>query len=751
MVLCGGMMTGLAQTNAFVSAAAANDNGDGLTWETAKKTIAAGLTVAGTNGTVFVKAGTYNITAELEIPSGVSMMGGYGLTSSGTDTTQRELPGLNSRWANASICTIINGAGDHRIATVNGLLEGCVLRLGYTNGQGGGTLIDGGTVRYCVIKECDAINESSLTAEGGGAYIRNNGLLSNCVITECRGDKGPAVSGGNGTLINNTITRNWPVSCGTVADYDGNVYSTIIIGQQCWTRENLRTMHYNDGTLIPIGPENSTTEPYRYINYNGITAADLPRYGYLYNWPAVMNGAPASTENPSGVTGICPRGWHLPSDAEFQEMRTFVNTILSYRCSGYDLQIAKSLSSKTRWPSSSGCNAGSNMSTNNRTLFNAYPAGYYDNGFSSLNCANFWTTSQTNGSQVVSYYMNYDNAYLNKDANSNMYRARSVRCVKQLGTMDPVVHTAGISNITSATATCGGTCSDGGTAITARGVCWSTHHDPTTADSHTTDGTGEGSFTSSLTGLTPGDTIFVRAYATNSGGTYYGEERFFVPGDCGTLVFSDYDGNPYGTVQIGDQCWMRENLRTTHYANGMPIPAYSGSTSNTEPYYNGQNNDNLELYGLYYNWPAAMNRATNSDANPSGVQGVCPQGWHLPSSAEWNQLKQFLNSNSEYLCNNTADWDAKALSSQTEWNSYYSSCTPGNNPSTNNATGFNAYPTGYFSGLSCYDRYYRASFWCTSQSDQNYSYYGTIYYGNRNFHMPTTSKYYSLSVRCVKD
>ena len=108
--LWGSMMACWAQTDAFVNAAAANDNGDGLTWETAKKTLAAGLTVAGANGTVFVKAGNYDLTDELEIPAGVSVMGGYNLSSAGTDTTQRELPGLNSRWANASVCTILAGS-----------------------------------------------------------------------------------------------------------------------------------------------------------------------------------------------------------------------------------------------------------------------------------------------------------------------------------------------------------------------------------------------------------------------------------------------------------------------------------------------------------------------------------------------------------------------------------------------------------------------------------------------------------------
>ncbi|MBQ4231137.1 MAG: hypothetical protein II671_06260, partial [Salinivirgaceae bacterium] len=129
--------------------------------------------------------------------------------------------------------------------------------------------------------------DDNTTAEGGGAYIRNNGTLINCVVTECRGDNGSAVSGEDGSLINNTITRNWPTQCGTVTDYDGNVYHTVRLGEQCWMRENLRTTHYADGTAIATSSSSSTTVPYYYQN----TSLNVVQYGLFYNWAAVMNGA----------------------------------------------------------------------------------------------------------------------------------------------------------------------------------------------------------------------------------------------------------------------------------------------------------------------------------------------------------------------------------------------------------------------------------------------------------------------------
>ena len=93
----------------------------------------------------------------------------------------------------------------------------------------------------------------------------------------------------------------------------------------------------------------------------------------------------------------------------------------------------------------------------------------------------------------------------------------------------PAVSTAEVTGITATTATCGGTVTtDGGLNITARGVCWSTSSNPTLSDSHTTDGTGTGSFTSSLTGLSTSTTYYVRAYASNSRVTIYGGEQSFT-------------------------------------------------------------------------------------------------------------------------------------------------------------------------------------------------------------------------------
>lgn len=98
----------------------------------------------------------------------------------------------------------------------------------------------------------------------------------------------------------------------TVTDFDGNVYSTVKLGTQCWMRENLRTTHYADGTEIPLGDELASFTDPLYFNHPAGSLTLVER-GYLYNYPAVMHGDSSSWEIPSGVQGICPDGWHVPS------------------------------------------------------------------------------------------------------------------------------------------------------------------------------------------------------------------------------------------------------------------------------------------------------------------------------------------------------------------------------------------------------------------------------------------------------
>jgi len=116
--------------------------------------------------------------------------------------------------------------------------------------------------------------------------------------------------------------------------------------------------------------------------------------------------------------------------------------------------------------------------------------------------------------------------------------------------------------------------------------------------------------------------------------------------ESGTFTDSD-DGQEYNWVKIGNQVWMAENLA---YLPAVSPPS-SGSSISPNYYvygYEGTSQasakatSNYATYGVLYNWPAAMDGASSSSSNPSGVQGICPSGWHLPSDAEWTELTDFL-------------------------------------------------------------------------------------------------------------
>ena len=182
-----------------------------------------------------------------------------------------------------------------------------------------------------------------------------------------------------------------------------------------------------------------------------------------------------------------------------------------------------------------------------------------------------------------------------------------------------------------------------------------------------------GTFESIISDLEVG-TYYIRAYVTDSFRTAYSEQLTYgMTGNDGSAcpaaeTVSDIDGNTYNTVQIGNQCWMKENLRTTRYADGMAATYYNNGVDSAE-------------YGYMYTWDNVMHGEPSSSSNPSGVRGICPTGWHVPSDAEWTELEEYVGNHSLYLCSSSYSGGysiAKSLASTHGWNSYnsYSSGYP---------------------------------------------------------------------------
>jgi uncharacterized protein (TIGR02145 family) len=319
----------------------------------------------------------------------------------------------------------------------------------------------------------------------------------------------------------------------------------------------------------------------------------------------------------------------------------------------------------------------------------------------------------------------------------------------------PVVATTNVSEITQTTALIQGIVKDdGGDAITAKGICWSTSPNPTTSSDKTIDVSGSNSFTSSLSGLTANTKYHVRAYATNSAGTSYGNEFTFKTNDIfiikgSNIIFnpnltygtiSDVDGNIYETIQIGNQVWMAENLKTTRLIDGTLIKnMIYGIEWVKTPAYSWYNNDASKYgadYGALYNW-----FTVNTDK-------LCPAGWHLPSDAEWNTLITYLggvsNVSSKLMETGTVHWL---------------------NPNTGatNSSGFTGLPGGFrfadYDDITGYFDYFTdlgySSYWWLSveAGDPNYALAASI--SSREDFSATgvgqIRKNDHLSVRCVKN
>lgn len=393
----------------------------------------------------------------------------------------------------------------------------------------------------------------------------------------------------------------------------------------------------------------------------------------------------------------------------------------------------------------------------------------------------------------------------------------------------PTVTTSSITDITINSASGGGNVtSDGGSAVTMRGVCWSTAENPTLADTKTENGAASGTFTSSLTTLVSGTNYHVRAYATNAAGTAYGNDVSFTTlklpdattgsassigsasatlngtvnanGSSTTVTFeygettsygtevtadqspvegntvtavsksisgltpsttyhyrvkavsaagtdygddmtfatpadpltvSDFDGNVYNIITIGTQEWMQKNLLVTHYNNGDAIPvvtdnaAWSGLTNGAYCWYNDDETTYKNTYGALYNY------YTTND-----VRNVCPDGWHIPTDAEWTSLTDLLGG--EFV----AGGKLKEIGI-THWQSPNTDAT--------NETGFSALPGGNRDSYGTYFSNGNNGFWwSTTEIDFDGAYYRIMQYNSKSVGRWDFSKKGGFSIRCLK-
>ncbi len=525
----------------------------------------------------------------------------------------------------------------------------------------------------------------------------------------------------NGNIWGSTTSK---FICGTsqISDIDGNKYNTIKIGDQCWMTHNLNTGTRING--VNNQTDNSTIEKYCYNNNED----SCSHYGGLYQWDEMMQ------YSSKGKQGICPDGWHIPTDVEWCTLEKEVDLTMDCATIGWR-----------------GIDAGTSLKQDGSSGFTSLLSGYRNNSGSNDNIgtmAYYWTST-----------LGASGAWSRSLSGSNNTSARigenstfgfSVRCLKNISVV-PAVITDTVLNVTATSADCAGEIVDvGWSTITQYGHCWSISPEPTVDVDLFNLGTTDtvGIFISTLYDLVSYTTYYVRAYAINSEGVTYGEDIIFTTligngSPCPGIETLTHGGQLYNTVQIGDQCWLRENLNI-----GTMISGSSEQTNNAtiEKYCNNNSTSNCDIYGGLYQWNEMMEYVTSE-----GSQGICPAGWHIPTNLEWCQLEQYLDE-ATIICDPPGTYgggiDASGhlkMVGSTYWNSP--------NKGATNSSGFTAMPgciretSGNFwtPGSNSY-------FWTSTEANsisakarRLLSSLAYVYW------IPGLDKNNGYSVRCIKD
>ena len=307
----------------------------------------------------------------------------------------------------------------------------------------------------------------------------------------------------------------------------------------------------------------------------------------------------------------------------------------------------------------------------------------------------------------------------------------------------PQIITLTPSEITAESVVSGGNItSDGGSPVISRGIQIS-HFEtfPVFESISTSDGTGVGIFNSKSKGLSSNTTYYLRAYATNSIGTNYGEMLIFKTAKYGIdIVFNpnltygtiaDIDGNNYKTIQIAYQTWFAENLRTSKFNDGISIPYVTDSnvwvSLNSSGFCWLENDINYKNFaGALYNWYAV------------NTGKLCPSGWHLPNLSELDVLETFLgeqNAGGKLKETGTAYW-----------------LQP--NEGATNESGFSAISSGYYPGISSIHD--GGAIWWTSEpwwsiTEPPIANAWMVTWNSPKMEVWSAPYTYGYAVRCIKD
>jgi len=572
---------------------------------------------------------------------------------------------------------------------------------------------------------------------------------------------------------------------GSITDSrDGQTYMTVTIGTQTWMAQNLNyetsnSYCYNDSTKY------------------------CEKYGRLYMWGAAMDSAGTWSTNGKGcgfnkkcsptypVRGVCPDGWHLPTETEWN---TLFSTVGGQSVAG------------TKLKSTSGWYSDGNGTDS--FLFSALPAGCRGRGRNGIymdegNFAFFWRPSEYNSIEAYRMILFYRNDYATLDYNYEDY-AFSVRCLKDdaaeqkssssvipqssssetrvssssvkssssiaSSSSKTVVSSSSVKSSSSIASSSSETRVSSSSAKSSSSIALSSSE--TRVSSSSAKSSSSIALSSSVTKVSSSSVKSSSSIASSSSETRVSSSSSVKLSSSSSAKSSsssakssssssakssssvvvkgsmtdERDGQTYKTVTIGKQTWMARNL---NYAYTSVPYNYKGFTSDSTSWCFDNAPANCTKYGRLYTWAAAMDSVGTWTANGKGcgsgktcsrtypVRGVCPEGWHLPTTAEWRNLFTAVGEQT------TA---GKMLKSVLGWRNGIGDRTDPYSFSALPAGYYWGYPYGYYEneGVGTY-------FWSSTEVDSKFAYSMDLVYNNDFAGLNSGNKLGGYSVRCVKD
>jgi uncharacterized protein (TIGR02145 family) len=518
------------------------------------------------------------------------------------------------------------------------------------------------------------------------------------------------------------FASNIPCPGTPTVEYEGQVYNTIQIFSQCWLKENL-----NVGVMIPGTMEqsnNGTIEKYCYNN----EPDSCTKYGGLYQWNEMMQ---YTTQQ--GAQGICPPGWHLPTDEEWKVLEGAADSLYGIGDPEWDLELEyRGFDAGTNLKTTSGWYGNGNGT--DLFCFSGLPGGYrhYYDFFNDVGYYSYWWTStEYNYVNAWSRNLYYNNPALTRDGNYEEY-GFSVRCLRDeiiIPTIEltfTAVNNASFVKLDSIKVM---NRTQGGETM----IYW-----PDTT-----------LVVPGVLAFTPGAELLYIGYANGleSGMLDSPEEsttytfQFATNIPCPGTPTVEYEGQVYNTIQIFSQCWLKENLNV-----GVMIPGTMEQSNNgtIEKYCYDNDTNNCNTYGGLYQWHEMMQYTTQQ-----GARGICPPGWHLPTDEEWKVLEGAVDSQYGIGNNTWDDYGYRGYDAGT--NLKTTSGWVGNGNGTD-LFGFSGLPGGnrdYDGGF--YDVGYFGCWWASTERYDLYAWIRGLYYGSPGAGRYSYGKDYGFSVRCLRD